>query len=234
MNLTRISFTLPNENVRYTDMFGLLKSTPVSELAINAVPRTLSICSEHYDWFEKFISFIQCMDVRFNIALKVGVPWCEMMCCDNTPVDIKRLMNYRRHNDKCPVINRVILDVNSACGVFDTSKIQKMIASNPGVEFVFPYNLRNYDKISALRQSNVPYSLLYRTEDINKLNYLCCCNSVGYSGDFTPSQISKRLSEISKHASPYGSVWFDIGVIDSVSDIKSNIQNIYNCTINHR
>lgn len=224
MNLTHITFTVPQKQVQDIDLINLLCASPVSELAVHAYPRVMSNGTARYEWFNKFLSFVRCLDYRFNIALHIDYQWCDMMCNNNVPPEIASLLKIRRNNDGALVISRVMLNIGGACGVFNANAISSLISTYPEVEFIFPYNRATCDKISSLRQMWVPHTLMYNVSNIKNLKYLHTGRSVGYTGD----NISDKISDIANHSPSFGAVWIDAGVIDSVSDMRQTICKISN------
>lgn len=218
MNLRYITCSDPRENIKPTDLIGLLKIAPSVEIGIQAQSSNMKKGDSRNVWFNNLMNFITNIDMPLNVALHVNYQWCNILCSKqnkNLPIEIAGWLDMRNYKNTGPAIRRWQLNIGNSTTDFDADSVARLISQYPEHEFILPYNARVCERVSSVHETGVPFSLLYDASGgygVHPERWqlpVYDTHPMGYAGGISPRYVWFDLNEISQLLPHDYSTWID-------------------------
>jgi hypothetical protein len=240
MQLKHITCSDPRESIILSDMISVLNLSPLVEIGMQASPGPMSSGNPRNEWFNALLKHVVNTNRPSNIAVHVNYDWCDALCSGGAmPDEIAKWMKMPNFNGSAPAIRRWQLNIGDGTGKFKPDAIARLIKDNPRHEFIFPYNNRVADKISALHKTGANFSLLYDSSYgygvLPDAWYPPVYEShpMGYAGGLSADNVTKNLNKISAVLPQDYKTWIDAEGRLMKEDTRHWDVNAVMCYIKH-
>ncbi len=214
MQLRYITCSDPREHNSFDELFDLWNMNNRIEIAVQMHPGKVSPGTDRYKWVNELVNDKLLFNFyRCNFAIHINLDWCDDICNGKIPDALMPL--FQANQLYRPLVQRIQLNMPQyTADSFDANKLKRVIDAFPDKEFILQYNNRTKNAVEKLSKTDARFSLLYDASggcgiETEQIQSPFIKKSTGYSGGFSPENISDKLDKIASVSGNRNDIWID-------------------------